>query len=406
MSEVKKLIAKEEFQKKNTGQKLDSVADAINKMYESMQQMNKRLEDKIQPMEEALFAPEHGILPQFEKIVDYSKGIENKMEELVGVQVDMRDEMDILKGLVHKQSKQIQVLQNRLNDQVLRSMENNIVITGLLGDVPRADTKSQVLRFIAEKMELSLNPNDLLEAYRVGAPAKEKNRPIIAQCTPQLRKYLMSNSDVLANKYNDKGQKFYINLQMPEQTAEAKREIRQVVKEVRKSEEHQDSKSTILHKNNAVYINGQKHKKLVTPPSVLQLFPEKDEQQKVNATKFVKATAQPEQGSSFTAFICPTKTLNHVHLAYINLFQNFPGADHIAMAYSAEGKTGYHDNAEFGAGFRLLEVIRSSMQHDLAVFMVREYGGVHIGPRRFTIMRETALEAIDKYIKKLKPNDS
>lgn len=408
MSEVKKLIAKEEFQKKNTGQKLDSVADAINKMYESMQVMNKRLEDKIQPMEEAIFNQEAGVVPQLEKLAECTKCLDDKVVDLVGIQVDVRDELDILKGIVHKQNKQIQSLQNKLNDQVLRSMENNITLSGLLGDVPKADTKNQVMRFISEKMELGFNPNDILEAYRVGPPMKEKSRMVLIQCTPQLRKFLMSNTEALMNKFNDKGEKFYMNIQVPEQTAELKRESRQVVKDVRKREEHlKDSeKSTIFHRSNTVYINGQKHKKIVTPPQVMDLFPDKDEQHKINATKFVKTTSPPESGSSFTAMACTTKTLNQVHMAYINLFQNFPSADHISVAYSAESQFRFHDNGEFGAGYRLLDTIKSAGLQNVTLFMIREHGGINLGPRRFTIMRETARETLEKYSKKLKPQNT
>lgn len=91
-----------------------------------------------------------------------------------------------------------------------------------------------------------------------------------------------------------------------------------------------------------------------------------------------------------------TEKLNDVHLAYKKLFREFPGADHIAAAFSAEGEEGYQDDSEFGSGYRLLNVIKDAKLLNVSVFVVRYYGGEHLGPQRFTVMKELAEEALHK----------
>lgn len=170
------------------------------------------------------------------------------------------------------------------------------------------------------------------------------------------------------------------------------------MRDVRKKEEHKkdNEKSTVLVRNNTVYINGEKQKKMVVPPTVLQLFPDEEEQKKINKIKFVNTETKPEKGSSFTAFACKVNSLEEVKRAYTGLSQDFATADHIAVAYDVQGYLGYHDDREFGSGYRLLETIKASMMSGVAVFVVRRYGGENLGPRRFTIMRNLAEEAINK----------
>lgn len=71
-------------------------------------------------------------------------------------------------------------------------------------------------------------------------------------------------------------------------------------------------------------------------------------------------------------------------------------ADHIAVACLIDGREAYNDNGEFGSGFRLLRAIKTSGLDNVALFMIRQYGGVNLGPKRFTIMTELAELALEK----------
>lgn len=391
-------LDKDEYQRKSTGQKLDSMVDAINRLCDKVGKMETQLEEKVKPMEEALFTGEDNMTTILKQMAENIESVEKQMQTVMEANVDLRDEVEILKGTVHKQSNQITALQHKLTDQIARSMENNLIITGIMGDTPKANTRNQVLRFLSETLEINFNPYDVLEVNRMGAPIRNKSRPILVQCTIGLRKFIVWNIENLQSKTNANGERYFINQQVPEQIAEQKRENRQIIKETRKLEEHKkdNEKSTILVRNNVLYINGEKKKKQVTPPTVLQLFPEEDEQRKINKIKFVNTDTRPERGSTFTAHACKVMTVEEVRKAYIRISQDFPSADHIAVAYSVRDTLGFHDNQEFGSGFRLLDTIKASMEDNIAVFLVRQYGGTHLGPRRFTIMRELTEEVLQK----------
>lgn len=112
--------------------------------------------------------------------------------------------------------------------------------------------------------------------------------------------------------------------------------------------------------------------------------------------KFQLAKAEPVKGSEFMAAACHVQDINQVRLAYRKLFKRHPNADHIAAAYSVQGEIGYQDDMEFGSGFRLANVIQAHNIGDIAVFIIRFYGGEHLGPARFSIMKDVAAEAIEK----------
>lgn len=402
------IIAKDDFQKKNTIQKLDSVADAINKMYEKMNEMNNRIDQKIQPVEEAVFDQQTGVVPQLQGMVEHARSADERIQTLVEENLQLRDELDILKGVVHKMANQMQYSSQKLDQLIARSMSENLIITGILNDVPKANVRKQVQAFFMEQMELSNIPDrDIIDAYRLGQPVKDRARPIVVQCVEGLRQYILDNATKLRDKSNENGSKFFVNPQLPDSLAEQRREIRQNIKQ-RKDQEQaikKPNKSTFAVKNGKLYINGQQKRKLLTPPTVLQLFPDENDQKNMSHIRFkYLKKSKPEAGSEFRVALFRPQTLEEVRYAYIKLFQEFPSADHIAAAFSVQQEQDYQDNGEFGSGFRLLRCIKESGLSNLAVFLIRNYGGTNLGPRRFVIMTDMAKAAIQKFCQHRSPD--
>lgn len=395
------MIRKEDWQGKGTTHKLDSICDSINKLYEIYHSVNKR----IKPIEYAVFDEEDGMLPQITQIVNHVKEDDTKFTDIIAENVKLRDEMEIVKGLLQKQSKQISALQGKLADQIARSMENNVVIAGITSDSSRPsedEVKMQVSSFLAEQLEIEENDEEEIEgitkAYRVGQYIKDKHRPIITTVTPALQKKIFDNTGKLKEKVNDKGNPFSVNIQLPDMLAEQKREIRQIIKD-RKQQERgldQSRKSTFLVKSNKVYINGQLQRKVLTAPTPADLFPDETEQKKINGIQLFHSDSVSVKQCSFRAAACVATKINDVHLAYKKVFQANPAADHIVAAFVSEGTSGYQDNSEYGARFRVLKTIQDFNLGDVAVFVIRDYGGQHLGPSRFATMKQVAEEALMK----------
>lgn len=280
-------------------------------------------------------------------------------------------------------------------------MSDNLIISGIQEDFPKANTLASVQKFFREEMDLAHIPNnDILDCYRMGQPAEGKHRPIVIQCVPGLRQYILNNAAKLRGRTNAEGGGYYINPQLPDSLAEQRREIRQNIKQ-RKDQESaigKADKSTFAIKNGKLFINGQIKRKTLVPPTVMDIFPDEKDQECVNAIKFkFLKKKQPVAGSDFKIALFRPKSIQQVRHAYIKLFQDHPSADHIAAAFSVGNDQDYQDNAEFGSGFRLLKCINQAKIDNIAIFMIRHHGGTNLGPRRFTIMMELAKAAISKF---------
>lgn len=397
------LICKDEFLKKNTAQKLEKMADAINKMYDQVQQMNDTFDDKIKPTQEAVFGEDDGALTRISNLIDNARSTDKSIQDIMEENVQLRDELDVLKGVVGKMSKQLDVANSKINMLLTKSMEDQLIFTGILDDFPKKDPRQQLHAFLYHKMHLTdIYDSDILSVYRLGKPAKDKNRAIVAHCTPNLRRYIQKNQAALRDQTNDQGGKFYINQQLPEAVSEQRREIREIIKECKDKEDAaklpRSARSTFTVKADKVFINGQLQRKKLLPPTVKDLFPSDEEQEKMNKIKLKKFHVDPEQGSSFKAAVFRPDSFDEVRQAYVKLAQDYPAADHISVACSVNQQTAYQDNGEHGSGFRILRCIKQASVDNVAIFIMRHYGGINLGPRRFTIINELAKAALEKIV--------
>lgn len=400
ISGERKLLHKEEWHGKNTAFKLDSVHDAVNKMYN----MHLQCLQRIKPLEYAVFDPEGGILPQLTKFTSYAKDSTAKQSSIEAENAQLRDEMEIVKGVISKQSKQIATLQKKLADQTARSMADCIVIGGLLGDSKEAedrDAEIMAAAFLEEELEIPLDVEGtdckILSSYRLGRFTQNKHRPVVIKVSSALYQKVFSSTTKLSDKYNAQGRPYSVNPLLPDSLSEQRREIRQIIKEKKDSEKGlpKQQKSSFLVRNGSVFINGQKKRKSVKPPEFHKWFVDEAEQLKINKIRTKTVEDPPVKGSKFRAVSVVTPTLNDVHLAYIKMFQTYPHADHVVVAYSAEGDLGFHDDGEFGAGYRILNIIKDSHLRDVSLFVIREYGGEHLGPARFDVMKSLAAKALE-----------
>ena len=92
----------------------------------------------------------------------------------------LSSENKILKGLVQKQFHQI----NDLNDKVAmlsaRSMEKNITISGVAGDIGvKEKCKATAINFLKDIMEIDVDVKEILVAHQIGKFDRSQQRPRI-----------------------------------------------------------------------------------------------------------------------------------------------------------------------------------------------------------------------------------
>ena len=93
--------------------------------------------------------------------------------------------------------------------------------------------------------------------------------------------------------------------------------------------------------------------------------------------------------------------MQDVRRAYKQVRRQDPVATHIMAAFKmgGNGQSDFCDDGEHGGGFSIRKTIDEENKSGIAVFVVRHYGGVHLGTRRFEHIVNSAKSAINNLYK-------
>ena len=108
------------------------------------------------------------------------------------------------------------------------------------------------------------------------------------------------------------------------------------------------------------------------------------------------STALTDKSSVFRGHAVRVKNSQEIRLAYNRIKLTYPESDHIISAYHVKSHWGHHDDGEHGAARRLLKILEDRMMSNVAVFVTREYGGIHLGPRRYINIEKVAREVLNE----------
>ena len=202
----------------------------------------------------------------------------------------------------------------------------------------------------------------------------------------------------LKEKTNDEGDKYYVNKQIPEEFVEAGRELREIVRDQKLKDKNLPSKqkSSIEVKQGAVYIDGHKVEKQLLPPQPIELFVDKAEREKMDKIKLSASDTISLNGSDFLGFAYKSWDIPEIKRAYHKLRGLHPSADHITAANNLRNSSAFQDDGEFGAGTKLLQILKDERPLNIVVFVVRYHKGEKLGPVRFEHMKQAAEQAITR----------
>lgn len=398
-------IDEEDFRKSSTDEKLDILASQFNRLTSSIDKeiksLDSKLDVKLRYLENAIDDEDTGIRS---KLGETSYSVEEMSESYKALAVeneDLKKQVSILRGTVHKQEKQIQVLKGKQTSLVAKSMEKNLVISGIpeLPDSSKENCRKTVSSFLQAEMDIGPSRLDIKNAYRIGVLHAERPRQIVIRVPSDLWQWIMDNLGRLRGRKNSMGKGFFITPQLPDQWVEQRRtlkdQIRRAQDKVNKSEAHIPPKdrSTVETHRGQLFINKVLQKEKIHPPSVLQLT-DMGDQEIIEDVQLIASDPDGDKGSSFQAFAAVTKSLNEVRNAYKKVRQSNPAADHVVLAYTCREGDGLVDDGENGAGTRLLDKLLAEGVNSRAIFMVRIFGGAHLGPKRFQIMEKLGQQAL------------
>ena len=157
-------------------------------------------------------------------------------------------------------------------------------------------------------------------------------------------------------------------------------------------------------------IKGSTYRKLVEPPSATTLLKATPaDRGRWNKVRTIAGNVIRKEKCEFHGFSVVAGKIETIRDAYCKLKQMHGNARHIVCTYCLPGANwpllqdymdddellqDYMDDDEFNAGSYLLKMLTEAEIFNRAVFVVRYYGGEHLGPSRFQAFVEVAQSAI------------
>ena len=390
MAKQQDFINPEVFGKQSLDEKLSTLVASLNKLHVKFDTIHNDIhKDKV------------GLDPKLQECQDSLGEIAGDIDSIIF-------EANICKGVLHQQQERINGLEGKITDLTVRQMSENITISGLLQNVPdqngankeeqvEENCKEVVSLFFKENMKLEFEDNDIIKAHRIG-PENKNGRMMVVKCSPTFKDQVLANTKVLAKQKNEHDQPFFVNQQLPEALIAEKREVALAIKKIKEQNAGKtpNLKKKYTVKKRVLYVDGNPVKKVVHPPTVEDLFVQKGEQDKTSKVKFWFSEPKDELGSIFTAIAAKVSGYTEIKRAYRKVKQMYPGSNHIMLGYDYHKVQGCQDDGEHSGGLCIQKTLEEQGVTNKAVFVVRNFGGRRLGPKRFDIIRQVVKEVLTK----------
>ena len=315
----------------------------------------------------------------------------------------MKANLDLMKSIVINQDETISAMNHTIVDLEARSMRNNVLMHGI------RETHNENVTSIVHKVMTQLGLKQIPEierAHRLGMSRQrldQSSRIIVVK----FLRYTDAVQVIDAGRNLPRGVGLLrITPQLPTEWVEKRRELGRKADKARES----DKNATIKISKDKLYINNELQKDDVPTPTTRELFESiGDDYHRSDNTGVSDQVF--ERGSSFQAVSVPACSMNDVRTAYKLLSADPQRAmsTHNICIYGLPVKSkkkhsmqyGYNDNGEFGAGRAMIReltkpefVLPKSAVSGFVSVITRSYGGTHLGPRRFEIMKDVMLSSL------------
>ena len=203
----------------------------------------------------------------------------------------------------------------------------------------------------------------------------------------------------LKGKENVRKKLYFLDRDMDPEEAERRCYIRDLHKE----NKAEDLKLKIQVRRDKHMVNNKLVTKQVhspTPTELLKMSPNKKET--VMNAKLIAVEEHQEQGSEYYTYVQKVKTFDDVQHGLLKLRIKHGDATHVSCGYRLESAVGPfnqegHDDKEIGAGRIILKVLKDKGLKNVCIYVVRYYGGIRLGPRRYKILQMLSEAAIATY---------
>lgn len=394
-------------------QKLDNdIHHPKNGMSGQLVKLTLRMDDLYSDIHGAV----GGLKPKLQQLEDSAQMQSDKMEameanqaKIVQLMNDMKkltQDINLMKGMFQKHSQNLQKLENNILDLTRRGMEQNLIFHGIhekdFEEGQYESCRETIVEFLEEKLQLSIDPLEIWKVHRMGVRKENRARAIVTKVSYNAKEQIMQNVTKLKDLKNKHQQKIFINEQIPEGVIERKKQVSSRLKKLRKDNDQKpiNERSDIKVMNDKIIIDGMVDTPEVKTPQPEDLFMDPVELKMVRAlnSKILETRPINVQNSQFIGFAFRAHSTLEVNRAYKAIALRFPSVDHIMMAYGLKEddqlKIGHCDDGEFSGGNCIQQTLKEMKVRNTAVFIVRKYGGIHLGFERFATIQKVTKEAL------------
>jgi hypothetical protein len=302
--------------------------------------------------------------------------------------------IELLSAIVTKQHKMIVSMKDSLLNITKNMLQNEFVVLNLK-EIPNEDRDSLCQSVIHLLNTMGFTAEiDFELLYRRGAPRDSSDdapRPAIVRLH---RRDLVEQ--ILRNAFKNRPGKNQPRIvpHLPEPL----RQQRAKFGTIGSKKYTADKNAKIKVKDDHVLVNNVKIKDNVhaaTPDDILFM----DVQTRATLQYIVFTTTNPIscKGSTFQIFLYDVhneEQCRQAHKAIASIPQ-IASATHLISAYTLQsGEIGWQDDGDHGLGKFLLKTMEQRGLTNTICFMTREYGGTHIGRRRFEILQQLVDDVI------------
>ena len=373
----------------STGDESERDDDSSHLSQMIMKAVKKGVDDSLGVLEEKSFQ----ILDSLKKTVDeLKKGVEYRDHEIADLQVAhecLGSKFKEVEGRLLRCEKLVEDLREETISLKSCSMRDNVVFYNIVerNDNISEDCFALLHGFINSEMKV---PNTMMSQlqfdriHHMGTRQPGKNRPIIAKCASTRTKEL-----IFKHTKNLRGTGFGVSEQQPPEINERRAFL------MPKFREAKSARMPTKWSMDKLIVNGLAHTKPKDHIDFSTAVPTP-----IPADIIKHTLIHAEKGSSFQAHVVPiddkSQVIPTLHQLYTN--HNVAKATHNIYAYRFQGQGKVVENScddgEFGAGNRVLNVLRNMKVNNAMVIVTRWYGGVHMGPHRFRCITKAAEDAI------------
>ena len=354
-------------------------------------ELDKLIEQKVES--------ETKVLEQ--RIISLEMTCESQCRDIEELQKDsmvLQQKNTLLEGRVTRAEKVIDEQREQILQIQARSMRENLVFYNIpeeKGENTKAATKETLQKFIKDEMKMKVEEYDSVEidrAHRSGPNHGRFPRTIIAKFKSDAAK-----DAVLRNAKNlDRDKKFGISEQLPRELSERKKQLLPTYKEAQRQNKKPKWKVD----------------KLVVDKAVISV--EKDRIRDINVNvetvaremKIARCPPKTYDGSSFQGHKVTIQSQDDIIPALHCIYSDtrVARATHNIYAYRIASGSGkvyehYEDDGEFGAGLKLLTLLKNTNTENALICVTRWCGKKLLGGARFDHIHEAGSQALQQVMK-------